>query len=161
MSSERAKGDIGARRVLRKNALPTTYRRRDVWLFDDAIKQMGELPQWVQLWMRWLNIVFLLGLFFVANHVEARWSLIAYLAAFPVGFLAFYLVRDIRMTGLPHIVFWTPLLIYLIGIVVSDRTFEMVSSFGLWVALLITTIFVSVILDIKGLIGVVVERVNT
>ena len=130
-------------------------------MFDDAIKQMGELPQWVQLWMRWLNIVFLLGIFFVANHAEARWSLVAYLAAFPVGFLAFYLVRDIRMTGLPHIVFWAPLLIYLIGSVVNDRAFEMASLFGLWVALLVTTIFVSVILDIKGLIGVIVDRIKT
>ncbi len=130
-------------------------------MFDDAIKQMGELPQWVQLWMRWLNIVFLLGIFFVANHTEARWSLVAYFAAFPIGFLAFYLVRDIRMTGLPHIVFWAPLLIYLIGSVVNDRTFEKVSLFGLWVALLVTTIFVSVILDIKGLIGVIVDRIKT
>ncbi|MEM9570032.1 MAG: hypothetical protein AAF996_01110 [Pseudomonadota bacterium] len=129
-------------------------------MFDDAIKQMAELPQWVQLWMRWLNIVFLLGLFFFANHAEARWSLVAYVVAFPVGFLAFYFVRDIRMTGLPHIVFWTPLLIYLIGTVISDRTFEMVSLFGLWVSLLITTIFVCVILDVKGLIGVIFDRAN-
>jgi hypothetical protein len=129
-------------------------------LFDDAIKQMAALPPWVQLWMRWLNIVFLLGLFFVANHVEARWSLVAYVVAFPVGFLAFYFVRDIRMTGLPHILFWAPLLFYLIGTVMSDRTFEMMSLFGLWVWLLAATIFVSVILDIKGLIGVILDRVN-
>jgi len=130
-------------------------------LFDDAIKQMGALPHWVQLWMRWLNIVFLLGLFFVANHIEARWSLVAYVAAFPVGFLAFYLVRDIRMTGVPHILFWAPLLFYLIGTIASDRAFEMISLFGLWVSLLIVTIFVSVILDIKGLIGVIADRFNT
>ncbi len=129
-------------------------------MFDDAIKQMAELPQWVQLWMRWLNIVFLLGLFFVANHIEARWSLAAYFLAFPVGLLAFYLVRDIRMTGLPHIVFWAPLLIYLIGTVVSDRAFEVMSLYGLWVSLLVTTIFISVILDIKGLLGVIIDRVN-
>ncbi len=130
-------------------------------LFDDAIKQMGELPHWVQLWMRWLNIVFLLGLVFVANHAEARWSLVAYVVAFPVGFLAFYLVRDIRMTGLPHILLWTPLLIYLIGAVASDPTFELISLFGLWVSLLVTTIFVSVILDIKGLIGVILDAGKT
>lgn len=133
---------------------------RDVRLFDDAIKQMAELPRWVQLWMRWLNIVFLLGLFFVANHAEARWSLVAYVVSFPVGFLAFYFVRDIRITGLPHIVFWAPLLIYLIVTVVSDRIFEMMSLFGLWVSLLATTIFVSVIFDIKGLIGVIFNRGN-
>lgn len=129
-------------------------------MFDDAIKQMGELPQWVQLWMRWINIVFLLGLFFVANHTEARWSLVAYFLAFPVGLLAFYLVRDIRMTGLPHIVFWAPLLIYLIGTVVSDRAFEIMSLYGLWVSLLVTTIFISVILDIKGLLGVISDWIN-
>lgn len=129
-------------------------------MFDDAIKQIGELPHWVQLWMRWLNIVFLLGLFFVANHAEARWSLVAYLAAFPIGFLAFYFVRDIRMTGLPHILLWAPLLIYLIGAILSDPTFEMISLFGLWVSLLIATITVSVLLDIKGLSGVILDRVK-
>lgn len=129
-------------------------------MFDDAIKQMGELPRWVQLWMRWLNIVFLLGLFFVANHAEARWSLVAYLVAFPVGFLAFYLVRDIRMTGLPHILLWAPLLIYLTDAVMSDPAFDMFSPFGLWVSLLAPTILVSVLLDIKGLIGVILDRVN-
>ena len=129
-------------------------------MFDDAIEQMGELPHWVQLWMRWLNIVFLLGLFFVANHAEAQWSLVAYLLAFPIGFLAFYFVRDIRMTGLPHILLWAPLLIYLIGASMSDPTFEMISLFGLWVSLLVATIIVSVLLDIKGLIGVILDRVK-
>lgn len=129
-------------------------------MFDDAIKQMGELPSWVQLWMRWLNIVFLLGLFFVGNHVEARWAIVAYIVSFPVGFLAFYFVRDIRVTGLPHIVFWAPFLIYLVHTVANDNEFEVMSLFGLWVALLVATISVSTILDIKGLSGVIFDRSN-
>jgi hypothetical protein len=38
-------------------------------------------PRPVQLWMRWLNIVFLLGLFFASRQDSARWALVAYAAA--------------------------------------------------------------------------------
>ena len=123
-------------------------------MIDQMAKQISALPKWVQLWMRWLNIVFLIGLFFVVEHVEARWAIAAYLDSFPVGFLAFYYVRDIRITGLPHLLFWAPLGVYLVHRTTSDPAFSWMSLFGLWIALLCATIFISVIFDVRGLRGI-------
>lgn len=119
---------------------------------------MGELPNWVQLWMRWLNIVFLLGLIFVRSHIEARWALAIYAVSIPIGFLAFYFVRDIRVTGLPHIILWVPLLAYLIHAASNDPGFRLISLYAIWLFLLGVTICVSFFLDIKGVIRVLVER---
>lgn len=129
-------------------------------MLGDAIKQIGQLPNWVQLWMRWLNIVFLFGLVFVGGHVQAQWAMAAYIVSFPVGFLAFYLVRDIRVTGLPQLLFWAPLVVYLIHAGVNDLEFKMMSSFGVWVGLLSVTICISVVLDIKGLVDVLIEHIK-
>ena len=120
-------------------------------MFEDAKQQISELPKWVQIWMRWLNIVFLLGLKFVGDHVEARWVIAAYLAAFPVGFLAFYCVRDIRITGLPHLLVWVPLLVYLILAAFRDPAFQLTSLYGAWVVLLCLTIAISASFDVIGI----------
>lgn len=61
------------------------------------------------------------------------------------------------MMGLFYILFWMFLFIYLIGVVMSDFVFEMISLFGFWVLLFVMMIFVFVILDIKGLIGVILD----
>lgn len=115
---------------------------------------MSLLPRPVLIWMRWLNIVFLIGLMFVHSHVEARWALAAYAVCFPVGFLIYYFVRDIDITGLPHIIFWTPLLVYLPYAALQDPTFSLVSFYGVWISLLLATIAVSVVLDIKAAFAV-------
>jgi hypothetical protein len=130
-------------------------------MFEDAKKQMSALPYWVQLWMRWLNIVFLLGLFFVGGHNEARWAIFAYLVSFPVGFFAFYLVRDIRITGVPHILFWVPLLAYMVQAVLNDPDFQLLSLCGVWILLLSFTITIAVVLDIKGIGEVIFQKRGT
>ncbi len=53
-------------------------------LIEQAKGQILLLPDLVQWWMRWLNVVFLLSVFFVWGHKPARWALAAYVACFPV-----------------------------------------------------------------------------
>ena len=118
---------------------------------EDARLQISELPHWVQLWMRWLNIIFLLGVFFIWEHAEARWVLAAYVLSFPIGFGAFYFVRDIRITGLPHLLLWAPLLFFFARSAANDPDFRMLSFYGIWVSTLSLTIAISVVLDIKGI----------
>ena len=121
-------------------------------MFEDAKEQMLRLPHAVQLWMRWLNIVFLLGLPFIVSHVEARWVLFSYIVAFPVGLLAFIVTRNIKLTGIPHFLFWTPLLVYLPYSAMGDPEFRFMSLYGIWVSLLCITIAISVAFDLKALI---------
>lgn len=118
-------------------------------MLEDAKQQISTLPRPVQLWMRWLNIVFLLGLFFVSRHDGARWALVAYAAAFPVGALVFHVTREIRLTGVPHILFWTPLLPCLANSAATDPYVRFGSLYALWALLLGLTIAVSVAFDIR------------
>lgn len=120
-------------------------------MFEDARLQISKLPHWVQLWMRWLNIIFLLGVFFIWEHAEAQWALAAYAISFPIGFGAFCFFRDVRITGLPHLLLWAPLLVLLMHSAANDPDFRMVSFYGIWISLLSLTIVVSVVLDIKGI----------
>jgi hypothetical protein len=118
-------------------------------MLADAKQQIATLPRPVQLWMRWLNIVFLLGLFFVSRHDGARWALVAYAAAFPVGALVFHVTREIRLTGVPHILFWTPLLPCLAHAAATDPYVRFGSLYAVWALLLGLTIAVSVAFDIR------------
>ena len=99
--------------------------------------------------MRWLNIVFLLSILFIKNHKVARWALIAYIACFPVGFLIYYFTRDINLLGTPHILFWTPLLVYIIKKELNNSQFNLNSFYGVWIVLLSLTILVSLIFDAR------------
>ena len=121
-------------------------------MFEDAIQQMSDLPRPVQLWMRWLNIVLLPAFYFAFFFEAARWTLIANLIGFPVGLLAFALTRNIHMTGVPHIVFWTPLLIYFPYSITADPTFQFVSFYAVWLMLYSATIAISLVFDIRALL---------
>lgn len=123
-------------------------------MFEDAKQQMILLPRPVQLWMRWLNIVFLFGIFFAFSHGAALWSLLAYIVCFPVAVAIFYYTRNIRLTGIPHIVFWTPLLIYFPYAVSNDPDFNLLGIYGIWVVLLCLTVAISVIFDVRAFFAI-------
>ncbi|MGC6498682.1 MAG: hypothetical protein ACON4C_00700 [Henriciella sp.] len=120
-------------------------------MLKDAKDQIKAMPAAVQIWMRWLNISFLIGLVFLKEHDGARWALIAYAASFPAAFLIFYLTRRIHLTGLPHLVFWSPLLVYLPISVSAGPGVDLISAYHLWLVLLWLTIAICVILDLRAL----------
>lgn len=123
-------------------------------LFADAMQQMNALPRPVQLWMRWLNIVFLPVFFFLGSHEDAALVLAVFILQFPVGALIFYYTRDIRMTGVPHILFWTPLTVYLLVFTKSPAVLSLPAPYAIWVLLLGLTMVISVFFDLKGLLSI-------
>ncbi|GMG84258.1 hypothetical protein LNKW23_34730 [Paralimibaculum aggregatum] len=81
----------------------------------DAI---ATLPDWVRLWVLWLNIA-TLGSFAVlalrrATWIEAAAILLANLAMVPVMRWLYAELGFVRLLGLPHLLFWTPLAIFLL-----------------------------------------------
>ncbi len=69
-------------------------------------------PTWVQVWVGWLMAVNLAALFFLRDR-RARWALFAFACA-ATAMMALAEINGFnRLLGLAHIVFWTPLLIYL------------------------------------------------
>ena len=120
---------------------------------EDARQQMSLLPRPIQYWMRWLNIVFLTGMAFVFSYAATRWKLAAYVVRFQVAIPIFYLTRDIDMLGAPHVLFWTPLLIYLPLVAAGDPNFNLLSLYGGWSVLLLLTISISVVFDVRAIIA--------
>ncbi|MEO1619541.1 MAG: hypothetical protein AAFU53_00755 [Cyanobacteria bacterium J06632_3] len=121
-------------------------------MFEEAKAQILMLPRTTQNWMLWMNVVFLVGLLFVFSHESARWVLAAYVVCFPVAVPIYRYTRDVAMMGISHILFWTPLLIYLPLEAVGDSTFSLVSLYGVWTVLLMLTITISVAFDARAVV---------
>lgn len=126
-------------------------------LFEQAKAQILLLPDIVQIWMRWLNIVFLLSIMFIKNHTAARWALVAYIACFPVGFLIYYFTKDINLLGVPHVLFWGPLLIYIYKKEFNNSQLNLKSTYGVWVVLLSLTILISLVFDVRSIYNFMVR----
>ncbi|MEM9619881.1 MAG: hypothetical protein AAF936_18150 [Pseudomonadota bacterium] len=101
-------------------------------------------PLWLQAWVGWMVLVnFVGGLVFI-RRTEARWILGAIISA---GLFMEFLYGQFgyqRILGLAHVVFWTPLLVYLW----SRRSAWNISGLsGKWLAVVFVTDLTSLIID--------------
>lgn len=107
---------------------------------------IGEIlqePWWLLIWLGWLGFVNLASVAFW-REVEARWVLAAFVGAFLLMTALYEINGYNRFLGLGHIVFWTPLLLYLyqrLGNVIGPRLFET------WLRVLLATNGVSLVID--------------
>jgi hypothetical protein len=69
-------------------------------------------PWWLIAWVGWLGLVNMASLLFLRER-EARWVLAAFIASFVLMNVLYYTGGYNRFLGLAHVVFWTPLLLYL------------------------------------------------
>ena len=127
-------------------------------MFEEARTQILSLPRTTQNWMLWMNVVFLAGLLFVFSHESACWVLVAYVVCFPVAVPIYRYTRDVAMMGISHILFWTPLLIYLLLEATGDSTFSLLSLYGVWMVLLMLTITISVAFDAMAVVDYLSRR---
>ena len=108
-------------------------------LFDGILRQ----PTWLLIWVGWLIIVNTACLFFL-KRTEARWVLAAWIANGLFMTTLCELNGYNRLLGLSHIVFWTPLVIYLF------KRREKFANFGLcarWLWAVILTNILSLVID--------------
>lgn len=70
-------------------------------------------PLWLQIWINWMVFINLSAVFFVWSRVEPRWVLTAFLCSAIFMNYLFGIHGYERILGAAHIIFWTPLLIYL------------------------------------------------
>ena len=84
--------------------------------FTDALVQQ---PMWVGLWLNWLVIgAFLLPLVLLVWRQSRLTGIVALLGSVISGVLInlmFLQLGHVKLLGLPHIIVWVPLLIYLNG----------------------------------------------
>jgi hypothetical protein len=102
-----------------------------------------ETPIWLQIWVGWLVVVNSSAVFFL-RHGAARWVLAAWIGN-AIFMMALAEINGFnRLLGLSHVVFWTPLLVYLY----RRRAIIKVDNFvGRWLAALFASNLLSLVID--------------
>jgi hypothetical protein len=106
----------------------------------------------VKAWLAWMFAVNFASVFFL-RHVAARWVLAAQVANVVSMQALLKLYGTGRHISLPHVVFWTPLLIYLFT---QRKSFSNWSAFGVWCVVLCATDIASLVLDYAAVIRLLV-----
>jgi hypothetical protein len=127
------------------------------------IEAMAAQPTWVQIWLNWMLIsVFIAPLaLFIWSETRLTAVIIA-LTHTLNGFAVMYLFNwlgYVKLLGFPHLIFWGPLVWYLVRLV-RRETLPVWASRILWV--LIATLAISLAFDLVDTIRYVLgERTPT
>jgi len=106
----------------------------------------------VQMWMNWMVLIFLCSILFVWKHVPARFVLGAFFLGAIIALVIFNINPNPHLLGISHLLVWVPLAIYLYRKVVRSDTFRPASPYGIWIVLLLATIAISTVFDIRDLV---------
>ena len=110
----------------------------------------ANVPLWVRIWLRIMQLAFVIGLIFVWRQVEARWAVGGFLGVFATAVLSQMLTDLVPLSGfiaLLHVIFWSPTLYLLL----TRRPFmKERSAYAVWSALITFVILFSFIFDIPG-----------
>ncbi len=101
-------------------------------------------PVWLQAWVAWMATINVIGGFLFLRRAEAKWILLAMLGNIILMNLLFAQFGYQRILGLAHMVFWTPLLIYLWR---RQARWDFSALSGIWLWVLFTTNLISLIID--------------
>jgi len=106
----------------------------------------------VQMWMNWMFIVFATSIAFVWKYNSARVVLVAFILSLPGAILVFNLTNTVHLIGIVHLLIWGPLAVYLVIVDLKSSSFKFASIYGVWITLLIGTIVVSLVFDVRDII---------
>ena len=127
----------------------------------EAISNMmqEETSQTVKYWMRWMMFIFFTSIAFAPKFKTARWATLAIPATMAFAVLTWMITKNVHLFGIPHLIVWTPLAIYLwkAGLSPTARA-NMAAPVGLyskahkvWAILLFITILISLPLDVRDI----------
>jgi hypothetical protein len=105
---------------------------------------IAQQPAWLQAWVYWMVVVNLASLVFLWRRTEARWVIGAFLLN---GIFMSWLhgaTGYTRLLGLSHVIFWTPLLVYLF---LRLPAIQARTAYGIWVRVLMATNGISLVVD--------------
>lgn len=81
-------------------------------LMQAFVAEVEKQPLWVQIWLNILGPVNIAAIFFIFKS-RLAWIVLGAIALSFIGILYLYAEFGyVRLLGLPHIVFWTPMLLY-------------------------------------------------
>ncbi len=99
---------------------------------------------WLQAWLAWLGFINVIGGLYFIRRAEAKWVLLAILGNAVVMNWLFMEFGYQRILGLAHVIFWTPLLVYLWR---RRDHWDMSQLSGKWLAVLFATNAISLVID--------------
>jgi hypothetical protein len=99
-------------------------------------------PFWLELWILWMVLLNSASLFFL-RRAEARWVLAAWLGSLVTMYLLYETFGYTRILGLSHVLWWTPLVVYLF----RRRAGFGEGAFGGWARWLALTLATSLAID--------------
>jgi len=105
----------------------------------------------VKMWMNWMMIIFLLSIVFVWKHKAARYVLGVIIISMPLAIIIFSVTKSPHLIGIAHIIVWSPLAILLVLKEIRNSDFKFKSAYGIWLVLLIATIAVSLVFDVRDI----------
>ena len=119
---------------------------------EQISEQLATLPSWVGYWIQWMSLVFILSILFVWKHLAARWVMLSIPVLLGTGLTLFHFTNNAHMLGAAHILVWTPLLYYLFRYEIQKEEFRFKSVFGVWIGLLMTTMAISLVFDVRDVV---------
>ncbi len=111
----------------------------------DVVQSFSQDLQAGPYWVNFMSAVIVLAVPFAFTRVEARWTLLVMALVFPFMMWLYAQFGFQRILGLAHVVFWTPLAIYLWRRRDQWRVRQTLG--GKWILALFMTMSVSLVMD--------------
>jgi hypothetical protein len=111
------------------------------------LEQITAQPFWIEVWIYWMIFINAASVFFV-RRVEGRWVLAAGLANLVTMYALYLYFGDSRILALSHLLWWTPLVVYLF----RRRAGFGEGGFGGWARLLVLTNAAALLVDAASVV---------
>jgi|GEM_PF-2397094 len=135
--------------ILNQNSVNETHTHGHgaLEVFDD--QGVKNSPKWVRIWVVILGLSFVVGIFFVKNHMIARWLVGGFLLNMLFSMIivkGFQIPPISGLLAINHLIFWMPGFIMLL----KQRPFMAKPSFfSVWSGVITCVIIFSYIFDIR------------
>ncbi len=115
----------------------------EAMLRDNMMIHVMQEPLWLQAWVGWMMLVNTAALLFL-KQPAARVVLVAWIGNIITMGVLYEMVGYVRLLGLSHVIWWTPLAVYLWR---QRAQFQAPDWFGYWGRVLLATILASLVID--------------
>jgi hypothetical protein len=110
--------------------------------------QANSLPIGMLIWIRMLAVVNIASVFWL-RHIQARWILAAIVFIIAINMPMLRAGTGlIKLLGVPHVIVWVPLIIYL-AVQFRSGALDFQTRLGKWCVAVMMTNLVSVVFDIR------------
>ena len=110
------------------------------------------------IWAIFMGLVLVAGsAIFMFSHRAALLIFIATMAAFAISFALFQIRPNIYVIGIPQIILWSPLLVYLYRTEFAGGAADSAQWFTIWLGVASITMFISILFDLRDLYLVITQ----